>query len=99
LCITNVQFEKDDIFNLKYPDEYFDHILVKADFTECIVSPKMVYVNNSKPELIESFTKKTFTAMIEGTKEKAIQDSVIDSTTIEKGFNDLQRTCAPDGVF
>jgi ubiquinone/menaquinone biosynthesis C-methylase UbiE len=174
LGITNVEFETGDIFDLKYPDEFFDHILVcfvlehlpdpvtalqslkrvlrrggtitliegdhgstffypysdfaseviraqtilqsksggnaligrqlfpllvKADFTECIVSPRMVYVDNSKPELMESFTKNTFTAMIEGIKEKAIQDSVIDSTTFDRGINDLKRTCSPDGVF
>ncbi len=32
----------------------------------------MVYVDASKPELVEGFTLKTFTAMIEGVREAAL---------------------------
>ena len=59
----------------------------------------MVYVDNSKPELVEGFTKNTFTAMIEGIREKAIADSIIDTGSFEKGVEDLYRTCRADGVF
>jgi len=59
----------------------------------------MVYVDSSKPELVEGFTKKTFTAMIEGIREPAIQAGIIEPRVIEKGIRDLYRTAEPDGVF
>jgi len=63
------------------------------------VSPRMVYVDASRPQLVEGFIKNTFTAMIEGIGEKAIQQGIIDSLTFEKGIIDLYRTAEPDGVF
>ncbi len=63
------------------------------------VSPRMVYVDASRPQLVEGFIKNTFTAMIEGVGEKAIQQGIVDSMTFEKGIRDLYRTAEPDGVF
>ncbi len=63
------------------------------------VSPRMVYVDASRPHLVEGFIKNTFTAMIEGIGKKAIQQGIIDSMTFEKGIRDLYRTAEPDGVF
>jgi ubiquinone/menaquinone biosynthesis C-methylase UbiE len=63
------------------------------------VSPRMVYVDASKPQLVEGFIKNTFTAMIEGVGKKAVQQGIIDSSAFEKGINDLYRTSEPDGVF
>ena len=37
-----------------------------ADFREVNVSPRMVYVDSSRPELVEGFSKQTFIAMVEG---------------------------------
>jgi hypothetical protein len=59
----------------------------------------MVYVDGSRPQLVEGFIKNTFTAMIEGVGEKAIQQGISDSLTFEKGIKDLYRTAQPDGVF
>ncbi len=47
-------------------------LLVEAGFDDVSVSPRMVYVDGSRPELIEAFTKKTFNAMVEGVRETAI---------------------------
>jgi ubiquinone/menaquinone biosynthesis C-methylase UbiE len=63
------------------------------------VFPRMVYVDASRPHLVEGFIKNTFTAMIEGIGEKAIQQGLIDRVTFEKGIKDLYRTAEPDGVF
>jgi ubiquinone/menaquinone biosynthesis C-methylase UbiE len=46
--------------------------LREAGFDEVRVSPRMVYVDSSKPGLVDGFTRKTFTAMIEGIREPAI---------------------------
>jgi hypothetical protein len=59
----------------------------------------MVYLDPSKPELVEGFTKKTFTAMIEGVRESAIQAGIIEEHVFEKGIRDLYRTAELDGVF
>ncbi len=174
LNINNVEFQQGNIFNLEFPDGYFDHIficfvlehlsnpidalkslkrvlknsgsitLIEGDhgsacfypesnyareainaqvtlqaaaggnaligrqlyplltgsgFKNCRISPRMVYVDSSKPDYVEGFTKNTFTAMIEGIREKAISSSVIDKITFEKGIQDLYRTAEADGVF
>jgi len=74
-------------------------LLLNAGYRSIRVSPRMVYVDSSRPELVEGFTKKTFTAMIEGIREPAIQAGIIEPRVIEKGIRDLYRTAKPDGVF
>jgi ubiquinone/menaquinone biosynthesis C-methylase UbiE len=39
-------------------------LMVEAGLDAVHVSPRMVYVDSSKPELVDGFTRKTFTAMI-----------------------------------
>ena len=74
-------------------------LLRAAEFSDISVSPRMVYVDNSKPGLVDGFIKNTFTAMIEGVGEKAVEEGITDRTTFEKGISDLYRTAEPDGVF
>ena len=74
-------------------------LLRKAGYTSIRVSPRMVYVDSSKPELVEGFTKKTFTAMIEGIRESAIKAGVIEQHVFEQGIRDLYRATESDGVF
>jgi ubiquinone/menaquinone biosynthesis C-methylase UbiE len=74
-------------------------LLHESGFDSIRVSPRMVYVDSSKPELVEGFTKKTFTAMIEGVREPAIKSGIIQQNIFEKGIRDLYRTAEPDGVF
>jgi hypothetical protein len=59
----------------------------------------MVYVDSSKLHLVEGFIKKTFTAMIEGVRESALDAGMIDQPTFDKGIKDLYRTTEEDGVF
>jgi ubiquinone/menaquinone biosynthesis C-methylase UbiE len=74
-------------------------LLSKAGFNSVRVSPRMVYVDSSKPELVEGFTKKTFTAMTEGVREAAIQAGIIEQDVFDQGIKDLYRTTEVDGVF
>jgi ubiquinone/menaquinone biosynthesis C-methylase UbiE len=74
-------------------------LLRSAGYGSIHVSPRMVYVDSSKPELVEGFTRNTFTAMIEGVRQSAIQAGIIESHVFEKGIRDLYRTTEPDGVF
>jgi SAM-dependent methyltransferase len=68
-------------------------------FSSIAVTPRMVYVDASWPGLVEGFIKNTFTAMIEGVGEKAVQQGIIDHQSFQKGIEDLYRTAEPDGVF
>jgi ubiquinone/menaquinone biosynthesis C-methylase UbiE len=74
-------------------------LLVKAGFEEVHVSPRVVYVDSSRPDLVDGFTRKTFNAMIEGIREPAIASGLIDAGTFDAGVRDLHRTTGPAGVF
>jgi SAM-dependent methyltransferase len=74
-------------------------LLVQARFDAIRVSPRMVYVDSSRPDLVDGFTRKTFTAMIEGIRESAIGGGMIEPESFDAGINDLHRTTEADGVF
>ena len=74
-------------------------LLNSVGFDSVRVSPRMVYVDASRPELVEGFTKKTFTAMIEGIREAAIDSNMIEPEEVDGGIRDLYRTTESDGVF
>jgi len=74
-------------------------LLNKAGFRSIQVSPRMVYADASKPHLVDGFTRKTFTAMIEGVRTSSLEAGILDAETFDKGIQDLYRTAEPDGVF
>ena len=74
-------------------------LMVDAGFEAVAVSPRMVYADASRPALVAGFTKKTFTAMIEGAREPAIAAGLIEPGRFEAGIRDLHRTTEADGVF
>jgi len=74
-------------------------LLSQAGFRSVCVSPRMVYADFSRPRLVDGFTKKTFTAMIEGVREQAVQSGLIDEQIFNQGIRDLYRTAETDGVF
>jgi ubiquinone/menaquinone biosynthesis C-methylase UbiE len=74
-------------------------LLTTAGFSDVRVSPRMVYVDASKPELVDGFTKKTFTAMIEGVRDSALQAGLVDPEVFDRGVRDLYATADSSGVF
>ena len=74
-------------------------LLVTAGFSEVRVSPRMVYADSSRPEIVDGFTKRTFTAMIEGVRQSAIEEGIIDPATFDRGIQALYRTTGLDGTF
>ncbi len=74
-------------------------LLKNSGFKNIQVSPKIVYVDSSKPDLVEGFNKKTIIAMVEGVKDQAIASGMIDIDSWDKGIKDLYLTTEPDGVF
>ena len=74
-------------------------LLNKAGFRSIQVSPRMVYADASKPHLVDGFTRKTFTAMIEGVRTSSLEAGILDAETFDKGIQDLYRTAEADGVL
>jgi len=74
-------------------------LLVEAGFDAVHISARTVYVDSSRPDLVDGFTSKTFTAMVEGIREAAIVAGLTDAERFDAGVQALYRTTAPDGVF
>ena len=74
-------------------------LLRQAGFGDARVSPRMVYADSSKPGLVEGFTKKTFTAMIEGVRKPSLDAGLMSEADFDRGIADLYRTAEADGVF
>ncbi len=74
-------------------------LLTTAGFDAIHVSPRMVYVDASRPDLVDAFTRKTFTAMIAGVREPAIASGIIAPEVFDAEICALHRTTEPDGVF
>lgn len=95
-CLIKLQAEKggDSLIGRRlFP------LIKDAGFENVIVSPRMVYVDSSRPEYVEGFTKNTFNAMVEGVREEAIDSGMIDIQAWEEGIKDLYRTTESDGTF
>ena len=74
-------------------------LMIEAGFEAVAVSPRMVYVDSSRPELVDGFTRKTFTAMVEGVREPAIAAGLLEEAAFDEGVRALHRTAEADGVF
>jgi SAM-dependent methyltransferase len=95
-CLIDLQRQADGdslIGRRLYP------LLVQAGFREVNVSARMVYADASRPALVDGFTRKTFTAMVEGVGARAVGQGLIDAASWAAGIRDLNRTADDDGTF
>jgi ubiquinone/menaquinone biosynthesis C-methylase UbiE len=74
-------------------------LLNQSGFYNVNISPRMVYVDDSNPNLVEGFTINTFTAMIEGIAEAAVLNKLISNEQMTKGIKDLYKTAEGGGTF
>jgi SAM-dependent methyltransferase len=74
-------------------------LLTGAGFKDAYVAPLVVYVDATRPELVDGFTRKTFTAMVEGVRGAALASSLSTAERFDAGIRDLHRTTADDGTF
>ncbi|MDV4343754.1 methyltransferase domain-containing protein [Methanoculleus sp. YWC-01] len=74
-------------------------LVAGAGYRDVHVSPRMVYVDATRPDLVLGFTRLTFTAMVEGVGEDAVARGMMSRQDWERGIADLYRTSEPDGVF
>jgi SAM-dependent methyltransferase len=74
-------------------------LVAGAGYSDVRVSPRMVYVDASRPGLVEGFTKLTFTAMVEGVADEVCRQGLMTRDAWERGIEALCRTAEPNGVF
>lgn len=74
-------------------------LLQEAGYKMIEVSPRQIYVDNSKKELINGFIENTFTAMMKGIVEDVIYEGLLSKSDFELGIKGLLRTTKEDGVF
>ena len=73
-------------------------LLQAAGFEAVRVSPRMVYADASRPALVDGFTRRTFTAMIEGVRDAALAAGLTTAQRFDEGIRALHRTAEADGV-
>ena len=74
-------------------------LLSRAGFRDIRVTPRQVYTDPSRPEWVQGFTKNTFIAMVEGAKEQALKQGLVDMKTWEQGIADLNNSAGELGTF
>lgn len=95
-CLEEIQREMGG--NPRIGRELFP-LLVSAGFRDVRVSPRQVYVDHSRPALVEGFTRQTFTAMVAGIRERVLECELMDADMFDLGIRDLTRTSEPGGTF
>jgi len=70
-----------------------------AGFRQAKVSPRLVYVDASRPAWVEGFTRNTSIAMVEGVRERALAAGLIDARAWAKGIAELKASAGASGVF
>ncbi len=74
-------------------------LLTAAGLRNIRVSPRQVYVDASRPALVDGFIRKTFTVMVSGVRDEAIRNGLTDAGAFDAGIQGLLRTAEPDGAF
>ena len=67
-------------------------LLDGARFEEVRVAPRVVYVDPSRPEWEQGFSRDTFIAMVAGVEEEALNRGLIDPVGWRRGIEDLKKT-------
>lgn len=73
-------------------------LLAGARLQEVRVSPRVVYVDPSRPEWEQGFSRDTFIAMVAGVEQAALEQGLIDPPTWHRGIDDLNATIG-QGTF
>jgi ubiquinone/menaquinone biosynthesis C-methylase UbiE len=74
-------------------------LITSVGFQNVYVSPRFVYADGGHPLMQDGFTRKTFTAMVQGVREQVLKTKMMSETDWDRGITDLYRTAEPDGTF
>jgi SAM-dependent methyltransferase len=74
-------------------------LLTEAGYAPVSVRPLLAYADQSRPDLVDAITIRTFTAMINGVRDAVITAGLLTAEAFDAGIADLHRTAQPGGVF
>lgn len=74
-------------------------LMASSDLTNVRVQPHLIYADGRRPELAEDFTRRTFTDMVAGVRQDAIDAHLIDVDTFDRGVAALRRSSGRTGTF
>ncbi|WP_207419904.1 hypothetical protein [Roseomonas haemaphysalidis] len=74
-------------------------LLAATDLHSLRVSPHLVYVDVNRPELVDGFIRRTFTAIVASVRDEAVRTGQIEAGTFDTGIQALHRTTEGDGTF
>jgi SAM-dependent methyltransferase len=74
-------------------------LLVSAGYDEVRARPCTVYADETLPHLVDGFTRKTFIAMVESVRVRALAAGLRTPAQWEQGIRELARAAEPGGTF
>jgi SAM-dependent methyltransferase len=74
-------------------------LLEQAGYDDVHVEPRTVYADRTLPHLVDGFTRKTFIAMVESVRVRALAAGRRTEAEWEAGIRDLEKTAEPGGTF
>jgi ubiquinone/menaquinone biosynthesis C-methylase UbiE len=74
-------------------------LLSGAGLAAVTVSPRTAYADASRPGWVDGFTRNTFTAMVEGVRDRALALGLMEASAWDQGIAQLRRTTEEDGSF
>ncbi|MFC8101682.1 methyltransferase domain-containing protein [Streptomyces sp. NPDC057363] len=74
-------------------------LLTRAGYDDVVVRPRTVYADQSRPALVDGFTRNTFIAMVESVRDDALAAGLMTAGDWDRGVTDLHRTAQDGGTF
>ncbi|WDG32741.1 methyltransferase domain-containing protein [Streptomyces sp. CA-278952] len=74
-------------------------LLAQAGYDDVVVRPRTVYTDQTRPALVDGFTRNTFIAMVESVRDDALAAGLMSAGDWDRGITDLHRTAQADGTF
>jgi ubiquinone/menaquinone biosynthesis C-methylase UbiE len=75
-------------------------LLKQSGFNIKDVSPRWVYADSSKPQLMDGVVNKIIVPMVESGKSRILESGMLDRSSWDKGIRDLSKSGKPpDGTF
>jgi SAM-dependent methyltransferase len=74
-------------------------LLTGAGYADVVVGPRTMYADETRPTLVDGFTRNTFIAMVESVRDEALAAGLTNRADWDRGIADLHRTAADGGTF